>query len=125
MAGKFVERPDHVFIGHHTYRIEWLDAAEWLANNEDPTNDGITRAAIGLVRLQLVHERPESFYQETLIHELLHTAYDASGATHLSLEKHEDTEEATCLALSPVLLGILKNNPHVVAYLISDGQVVR
>ena len=122
---KWVERPDHAFIGNHVYRVEWLTNEEWEAARHPNDAAACTEAERNLIAIRLKADGYESFYQELLIHELTHAAWDATMLTHAPLDSIEDKEEFIIGTQSPALLGILKNNPHIIQYLISDGTVLR
>lgn len=121
----YVPRPDHAFVGNHTYDIEWLTAGEWEGRRMQENADAVTFATQQYIGLLLHDGVQESHYQEVLLHELTHAAWDASMLTHVDLSEIEDHEEFLISAQSPPLLGILKSNPDIVKYLMSDGQVRR
>ena len=70
------------------------------------------------LRIRLMEGIAPGLERETLMHELMHAAYYASGLREYETE-HEE-REVTALALA--LLAMLRNNPELVAYLTADGQ---
>ena len=125
MTAKWVERPDVVMIGIHVYRIEWLSVDEWIANNMPNDAIGMTDSDAAMIRIQHRPGGHESRYQDTLIHEILHAIWDLSSLHNQDPSKLDDPEEFIVGLISPYLLGVLKDNPHVLKYLLSDGTVVR
>lgn len=120
-----VPRPDHAFVGNHTYSIEWLDVQEWEDRRLDDSADAMTHARHQTIQVRVYGPSAESHYQEVLLHELLHTVWDSTMLTHQDLTKQDDAEEFVISMQSPPLLFILKQNPDLVKWLLSDGTVVR
>ena len=123
---RFVPRPDHVFIGNHTYSIEWLNSDEWLHRDFDMSKDGLTYAATSRIFVRLIEGRREALYQEIVLHEVTHAIWDTVG---VSLDPHwdkvddsNDLEEKVILFQSPMLLFVMKHNPDLVAWLLADGN---
>lgn len=65
---------------------------------------------------------PHQSVADTLLHEVLHQCLFIVGATNLAdhLKDGENVEERTILALSGSLLGALRDNPELVAFLLAD-----
>ena len=59
--------------------------------------------------------------RETTLHELLHQALHLAGLTcaHDSVKADisEALEERLCIRVTPILLGLIRDNPRLVAYL--------
>lgn len=119
-----VPRPDHLFIGNHTYEVLWLTHEEWEAERLDPEADAVTYARRNqiFIRLAVAHE---SHYQEVLWHEIAHAVWDATMLTHADLSKQDDPEEFVIGIQSPPMVFVLKQNPHFTKWLMSDGAVAR
>jgi predicted metalloprotease with PDZ domain len=124
-----VERPVALQINADVWRVEWLGEAEWTAQHLDDAADGLTYGRETTIYIRMATSNAmEQHYQGILIHEILHacaaTTYSANNTIleHLPAEKHE---EYWVGALSPPLLYVLRANPHVLKYLISDGTVQR
>lgn len=126
---KHEPRPDHAFIGNHTYAIEWLSVEEWSRRDMPGDKDGLTYSDRSLILMRGVPDRPESLYQEVLLHELTHAIWDTVGLSLMEDwhkdESQHDVEEKVILFQSPMMLFVLKHNPHIIAWLLSDGQVRR
>ena len=101
--------PTTLRIGPHTYDIR-----------HDPETAKRVRAAghagnseAQQLLIQLDTDQPHTQLADTLIHESLHCMWNQTSLpAGLSAE-----EEAVVLALSPLLLGMLRDNPELVAYL--------
>jgi len=126
MAANRVSRPDHVFIGNHTYRIEWVDVQEWEERRLADDADAMTHARHQTIQVRLYSQHTmESHYQEVLLHEITHACWDSTMLTHADLAAQEDAEEFVISLQSPALLFVLKQNPELTKYLMSDGTVTR
>ena len=123
-----VARPDHAFIGNHTYSIDWLTVDEWQGRDYPMDKDGLTYGATSTICMRLLSGRREALYQEVLLHEITHAVWDSVGFS-LTDDWHNgephDVEERTILLQTPMLLFTLKQNPDLTKYLLSDGTVVR
>ena len=101
--------PETIRIGPHTYEIR-----------HDPETAKRVRAAghagnseASQLLIQLDVDLPHTQLADTLLHEALHCMWNQTSLpAGLSAE-----EEAVVLALSPLLLGVLRDNPELVAYL--------
>lgn len=125
---KFIARPDTMVIGVHTYHIEWLTHDEWSSKNYDEAKCGLHDGSKQLISMRLITDCNESFFQETLFHELLHAAWWNSGVdqAHLGPMDMPDREEYVVGLMSPAMTLMLKQNPHVVDYIFkADGDRVR
>ena len=104
--------PGQIRIGPHTYEIR-----------HDPETAKRVRAAghagnseANQLLIQLDTDQPHTQLADTLIHEALHCAWSQTSLP----AGLADEEEAVVLALSPLLLGLLRDNPELVAYLTVD-----
>lgn len=91
------------------------DAAEHLLAEEGM---GIRLYGMGDKSQQLIQLRPgmaPGFARQILIHEIVHQLFDDSG-----LELETQAEEQICLSLQAPLLGVLQDNPELVAWLTSE-----
>jgi hypothetical protein len=113
------ERPKSIHVGAFVYRIEYLDEIAWQAANEDDSLGGVTRAAVGSIRVRLPHEVSEQIVREILLHEVLHAVWHSTMLTHVMSEYKDsvDVEETVCQATSPMLLQVLIDNPDFVRYI--------
>ncbi len=101
--------PAYVDIGPHRYTIDTSHETAMLLRDEG--NNGDSRPDRHLLRLDT--DRPHTAVAETLLHELLHCAWQ-----HTSLRvDHNSDEERIVTALAPLILEALIRNPTLVAYL--------
>lgn len=114
-------RPDHVFIGNHTYEIRWLTMDEWDENRLDPEADACTYARRNIIFIRLYPETSESHYHEVLWHEIGHAVWDTTMLTHADLSKHDDAEEFVVGLQSPAQMFVIHHNPALMAWFMSDG----
>jgi len=68
-------------------------------------------------RIQIADDVPSSRQREALLHEILHATCSATG---INERLDADEAEYVVTALAPALLAVLRENPHVVAYLTSE-----
>lgn len=110
-----MNRPTQVRIGPFTWSIEYSDEA--LAAMDDI--DGKQRLGVTCERpLRIVvgvAGRPEQAIRETVVHELLH-AVNLTFAVRVP-EYGDDKEEEMVATLATPLLGLLQDNPGLVAWL--------
>ncbi len=123
---RLVPRPEHVFIGNHTYQVDWITAEEWEAARHPDDASGVTFSSRNLIVVRLMPEARESSYQDVLFHEITHAVWDVTMLTHYHSNVEDgDREEFIIGIQTPGLLFVLQQNPHVVKYLTSDGTVLR
>lgn len=123
---KYPKRPDHVFIGNHTWRIEWMTQDQWAEARLDDGADAMTLARRNLIVIRLDPDAMESHYQEVLWHELGHAIWDATMLAHQDLAKQDGEAEEFIISLTaPQELFIMKQNPKLLEWLMADGTVVR
>lgn len=103
--------PTTIRIGPHDYEVRAdADTGKLL---RDEHNNGDSRPDQHLIRLDV--ERPHTGVAETLLHEAMHCAWNqTSMRASDNLNSHE---EAIIGSLVPLLLGMLRHNPRLVAYL--------
>lgn len=110
---KAVERPGRVHIGPFQFDVTWSTSETKVAADSHP--------AMGVSDVRTAHiwiceDLHQSIEREALLHELLHMVIRTFG---VGLELDEETEERTVCALTPALLGILRDNPDLIRYLTS------
>lgn len=101
-----VAKPKTVKVSNHDYLIAW---------GPIPEVDGTFfygRTHPKLTLIQINDEVAKSQQRDTLLHELLHAAINE---THLSFST--EAEEEVIRVVTPLLLGILRENPKVVRWL--------
>lgn len=127
---KFVPRPDHVRLGTRTYDIRWLSEEEWP--HEDNGQRGVTKHVTQeiIIRLAPDHEvAKDEQFREVLVHEILHAVSSCSMAWNvwdvINRDVRDDfnqVEEVLVGLWAPWLLGVFKDNPGVMAYLLDDQE---
>src|SRR5271157_3093979 len=96
--------PSTVKVGPHLYSI--------IRKPASALPDALGTCDFQLLQICIRQRMRRSKAQETLLHEILHSA------THPTVncsDKRDDEEFVT--AIAPVLLGVLKDNPDLVGYL--------
>lgn len=107
------ELPKSIRVGPLTYTVEvmpkGLKGGEW----------GMTHHT--KLRIRLDGRHPQANLRATLLHEVLHAARYVTGAHLEEFAKHYskryDLEERVITTLEHPLLGILRDNPDLVAFL--------
>lgn len=100
--------PKHVTVGPHRYRIRstgkstLLDLQGLMGQTDSRSNE-----------ILVSPDQSDGQQADTLLHEILHAAYDQTSLRRLDAE----AEEAVVSALTPILLGVLRNNPDIVKVL--------
>lgn len=124
---KRVPRPDHVFIGNDTYSIEWLTEEEWQQRKYNTDAAAETHSELSLIVMRLQPGKREQRYHEHLWHEITHACWDLTALAHTNWDdiKAENLEEHIVVVQAPAQLFVLTKNPHVVAWLLSDGTDIR
>jgi hypothetical protein len=117
------DRPNAVKVGPFTYEIEWLDNGQWLTNGHSDDFGGLSDHEPMVIRMRATDARSEDSLRETLLHEVLHCVGAVIGINHFTpvADDENNAEEKIVTMTSPTLLGVLRDNPGVLAYLISDG----
>lgn len=124
---KHADRPKTLKVSNHYYTVDWLTHNEWASRHDEPSN-GCTLSDKQLIEIRLHDGVGESHYQQVLLHEVLHAVLNASGLAIMPEGFDGDdevVEERIVVTTAPVLLGVFQDNPHLVAYLMSPGQVRR
>jgi hypothetical protein len=107
--------PDVVKIGPLDYTV--TDDAEAHLGAEDEMSQRLY--GMSDKSTQRIVIRPgmaAGFKRQIVLHEIVHQLLDDSG-----LELATEIEEQICLSLQAPLLGLLKDNPDLVAWLTSEG----
>lgn len=106
-----VKPPKRIRIGVHSYRVHHNRETVQRLKGEGRRGDSHPdQCAIAVDT-----DNPHSQAAETLFHEAMHCAWAQTAL--LSSDALEDHEEAVIASLSPVLVGMLRSNPKLVAYL--------
>lgn len=113
MSARRPARPAKVRIGPVDYRIS-EDPGELLAQE---LGIGTQVFGMGDKAQQLIMLRPgmaPGFTRQIMLHEIVHQLFDVAG-----LELPTETEEQVCLSLQATLLGVLRDNPELTAWLVA------
>jgi cob(I)alamin adenosyltransferase len=102
---KTVPFPTTLRIGYRDFAVEEWDTKQANAAGRYGECD----KANAILRIDVTYG-PEKA-ANTLLHEILHACYDISGLTD------EDNEERTVTQLSSVMAQVIRDNPHLLAYL--------
>jgi hypothetical protein len=98
--------PDTVVVGAHRYSVQELT----LEHASDLDQYGLIEYKTQVIRLRRGCH-PDGI-RETLLHEILHACFREAGGPLKG-----DTEEKAIRALAANLLGVLRHNPALIAYL--------
>lgn len=121
---RVVKRPTKLKVLTQTYVIRWLNEDEWYAQRMGDDNLGLTERDKGLITLRADGTVDEDAMRSTLMHEILHTTTEAQRFGKY-IKEAEDSEEYVVSQIAPVLLAVLAENPHVLAYLINTGGPIK
>jgi hypothetical protein len=115
-----VPRPSTIKIGPHPYAINW-GKTSWKRYAPKEEADTVGRTFPRQNRILIKGWLLElSQQQDTLLHEIQHAIMRALGLANIDLGKEYDLEESIISLTTPLLLMVLKENPHVVAWLVCD-----
>jgi hypothetical protein len=116
-----MSRPASVRIGWEIWKIRWLDEAGWKAAGASRNAAGLCKARRHEIWIRDEHQQPcEDELRSALLHEIMHACIYHSGASDVAnMVKMVNIEELYVATLAPSLLGVLRANPDVRAYLVS------
>ena len=97
--------PTSVIVGPHTYKV--VTVPDGILNGAGRV--GQTCAMTGVIAID--NEQSRSQMADTVIHELVHAVLNVTDLDN-------EIEERVCLALGPGLLGVLRDNPALVKWLV-------
>ncbi len=103
--------PAAVIVGPHVYRIAATRKAERKLTADG--NLGMCDTTTSTI-LVMPGQSPTQL-ADTLLHEIIHAAFDQTPLR----QGNTGTEEEIVSALTPILLGVLRNNPEFVELLIA------
>lgn len=114
------KRPASVRIGPHTYAIKYDDATVHAAAIElDQSIAGFSDHHEHVIGLP-VKGYAESALRGILVHEILHCVLALSASWYKAVEQGKEVEESMIQSSAQLLLGVIRDNPAVVAYLTED-----
>lgn len=112
-------RPSRVKVGPYMYAIVYSDDAVNAAAVEmDDSIAAFSDHSSHMIGLP-VKGRSEDSIKSLLLHELLHAVLALSASWYKS-QKSKDAEESMIQSASHLLLGVLRDNPKVVAWLVEE-----
>ncbi len=108
-------------VGPFAYEILW-DAGE-AAKLAVEMKESALIAGVKLRDMQIVIDPsfPDDRTRNSVLHEVLHAALNAAGL-NLDAEPNGITEEDLVVTLTPWLLMVIRDNPHLVKYLQRGGD---
>lgn len=114
MADTAKPLPAALRIGLHEFRV-YADDSGLVGDHSE--NRGSTHNETLTIGLDT--RMPESLQRETMLHETLHACWDQTALRALDVDEHQ---ELIITALSPLLVGLLRDNPALVEYLTADSS---
>ena len=104
--------PESVKVGPWEYAVSTTAAGHLAAESSVGSRlNGLSHAAQATIHID--PNAVTQFQRSTMIHEVIHQVFEASGWA----PSPDDTEEMVCRALSTGLLGVLRENPGLVRWL--------
>lgn len=118
--------PVHLRIGHMSYTVT-LDTNEINKHNVNDQCDYAAWSRASEQRILMRDDMPPDYERETLLHEVIHQCLRVSGCDPDADAKAgvTDVEERAIKAMSGPLLGTLRDNPDLVAYLLDQPETSR
>jgi hypothetical protein len=112
--------PDEVKLGPHTFKIYWSQT-HWnrLTLEEDGLGRLVGRTHHPKCEIYIKPGMSLSQSRDTLLHEILHVLIGTGVGLNyrVAIAENADLEEAIVATVTPWLLGVLRDNPAVLAYL--------
>jgi len=97
--------PTTLRIGYRDYRVEVWPALTATSNERYAECDRVAQV------IRVRDDLPKQFKAECLLHETLHAVYDMAGISE------NDNEERVVTHMSTHLAQVIRDNPHLLAYL--------
>lgn len=124
-VGVLMDRPVKVRISNYIYEIEWH---EGRLDDENGHSSFGTHDPVQL-KISIRADAADSVQRQTMLHELLHACWYVSPGHAIAetfsnegLRKDADIEEIFVQCVEAPLLGVLTNNPRLLAWL-TDTEV--
>lgn len=100
--------PSKIKIGNHTYSVKYVVP-------DDGSGDYFYgRTHTRTTRMEINPTQAKSQARDTLLHEVLHAILD-----DVDSPLDDEKEESVIRAITPGLLGVLRNNPALLTFLLS------
>ena len=105
--------PASVKIGSMTYRVS--DSVEDLNEYENKLQKSLAGASHGPSAIIVINPKHDSMYKrQTLVHEIVHQVFESVAGWS------PKNEEKICRVLEAGLLGVIRENPGLIAWLQSE-----
>lgn len=101
--------PSKIKLGPYLYRIEMVKSLQ-----DGKGTDLMGHCKSGEHLIELREELPPDRERAVLLHELMHAMWEMGAL------EEETKEELAVLILSPLLLGVMKENPKLMEYLLNE-----
>lgn len=113
------KRPTSLKIGWMDFEVRYLDDEEWTAEPSLSEGDGgQCDGAIAVISIRLAEHQHDIHVKEILLHEVMHACFYACGITvNEDLRTVPDIEEHVVFRTAPFMLGVLRDNPDLAAFL--------
>ncbi len=108
-----LDPPRAVMVGPHIYDVR--TSAALVRDMRADGEHGRCRPAE--LTIDLDPEHPLTVVAETLLHEIVHACLSGAGVSAALAEIDDALEERIVLAVSPLLLDVLRSNPELVTFL--------
>ena len=105
--------PKHVIVGGRTYEVR--SDQDGSGQLRDRDNKGETYIDRLIIRVD--GDLPPALIRETLLHEVMHAAWNMVGLHRAGLTNEQ--EEQVITALSPALTEVWRNNPELRDYVLA------
>ncbi|HVX20899.1 MAG TPA: hypothetical protein VHB02_06110 [Acidimicrobiales bacterium] len=113
--------PSTIKVGPHRWTVEVTTEAINVARVKGSDNR-IGEAHSRLLTISIDPDQAHDELADTLLHEVLHACYHLTGNILNAVAKSEEIEEHSVGILAPALLGVLRDNPDLVAFLTASSQ---
>jgi hypothetical protein len=104
--------PESVIVGPYEYTIVF-DELERLRRERAKQSRLAGLTDFNDLTIMVNEALDPAVQRETMLHEVLHTVFEATGASF----EHDAIEEGLIRRISPTLLRVIRDNPQFVKYL--------
>jgi hypothetical protein len=112
-----VARPTAVRIVGHRWTIDWVDETTMRNRGLDDNIVGLTFGQTG--EILMADWISVDMQRERLLHEIMHACMFSAVPNGIEFDDHE---EVVLSAIDGPLWATLKNNPKVLAWIVSEGD---
>lgn len=115
-------RPRSLTIGGLDWSIVWHTEKTWEKGEHDTKSSGETFTWALTIHVLVNEGLNPVCEREVFVHELMHACVATSGHAYtMGHIKKGNAEEVLIQGMSPMMLGVLRNNPHIVEYLLAPA----